>query len=210
MEAAIDGAREIGFTIVSISASLIAVFIPLLLMSGIVGRLFREFAMTVTIAVVVSAIVSLSLTPMMCSRFLHHHAGGHGRMYRVVEGFFTGLLAGYRRTLDVALRFQFVTLMVFFGTVGATVYLFVTLPKGFFPPQDTGVILGTMEGSQDISFKEMARKQLEIGNGFKTYVIGSDKKTPNYKDGQKVNVQGFLQFSYGAWQLVPTSIVVLP
>ena len=105
MEAALKGAGEIGFTIVSISLSLMAVFIPLLLMGGIVGRLFREFAMTVTIAVVVSAFVSLTLTPMMCSRFLRHHEGRHGRCYRIIEGFFVGAdRAFYRRTLDIALR----------------------------------------------------------------------------------------------------------
>ncbi len=155
MEAAIKGAGEIGFTIISISLSLIAVFIPLLLMGGIVGRLFREFAMTVAIAVVVSAFVSLTLTPMMCSRFLKNEHGSHNRLYRMVEAFFDGLIGGYRRTLDIALRFQFITLMVFFATLCVTVYLFMIIPKGFFPDQDTGLLLGVAEGSQDISFKEM-------------------------------------------------------
>ena len=122
-EAAIKGAGEIGFTIISISLSLIAVFIPLLLMGGIVGRLFREFAMTVALTVVVSAFVSLTLTPMMCSRFLKHHHGEHSWAYRIVERFFDGLLSFYRRTLDVALRFQFITLMIFFATMGVTAYL---------------------------------------------------------------------------------------
>ena len=162
-DAAIKGASEIGFTIVSISASLIAVFIPLLLMSGIVGRLFREFAVTVTIAVVVSAVVSLTLTPMMCSRFLRHDSSKHGAIYRFIEKLFDGLLAGYRRTLDIALRFQFITLMVFFVTLGLTAYLYIIIPKGFFPEQDNGVIIGISEGAQDISFKEMSRKQLELG-----------------------------------------------
>jgi len=159
MEAALKGAGEIGFTIVSISISLIAVFIPLLLMGGIVGRLFREFAMTVTIAVLVSAVVSLTLTPMMCSRFLHHHQGGHNLFYRIIEGFFVKLLAGYRITLDIALRFRFITLMTFFATMGLSAYLFTIAPKGFFPPQDTGVILGTSEGAQDISFTRMLALQ---------------------------------------------------
>ena len=163
MEAAIKGAGEIGFTIVSISASLIAVFIPLLLMGGIVGRLFREFAMTVSIAVVVSAVVSLTLTPMMCSRFLRHDASSHGVFYRIVEGFFTALLNGYRRTLDIALRFQFITLMVFVATVSLTVYLFMIIPQGFFPEQDNGVLMGISEGAQDVSFKEMNRRQLQLG-----------------------------------------------
>ncbi len=159
-EAAVRGAGEIGFTIISISLSLIAVFIPLLLMGGIVGRLFREFAMTVAIAVLVSAFVSLTLTPMMCSRFLKHHSGQHGLFYRIIEGFFVALLNGYRRTLDVALRFQFVTLMVFFGTLACTAYLYVAIPKGFFPAQDTGVLVGLTEAGQDVSFAEMSRRQV--------------------------------------------------
>ncbi len=163
MEAALKGAGEIGFTIVSISFSLVAVFIPLLLMGGIVGRLFREFAMTVTIAVLVSAFVSLTLTPMMCSRFLHHDTRQHGWTYRVIEGFFTGLIAGYRRTLDIALRFQFITLLVFLGTVASRVYLYIIIPKGFFPPQDTGIVLGITEGAQDISFQQMADVQQRAG-----------------------------------------------
>ena len=162
-EAALKGAAEIGFTVVSISLSLIAVFIPLLLMGGIVGRLFREFAMTVTIAVLVSMFVSLTLTPMMCARFLRGHHGGHNWLYRVVERGFELLLAGYRRTLDIALRFQFLTLMLFFATVAATVYLFIAIPKGFFPEQDNGMILGIAEGSQDISFTEMQKRTLMVG-----------------------------------------------
>ena len=159
-EAALKGAGEIGFTIISISLSLVAVFIPLLLMGGIVGRLFREFAMTVAITVMVSAFVSLTLTPMMCSRFLKHHSAQHGLLYRIIERFFELLLAGYRRTLDVALRFQFVTLMVFFGTMALTVYLFMIIPKGFFPNQDTGVLVGITKAGQDVSFAEMARRQM--------------------------------------------------
>ena len=134
-------------------------FIPLLLMGGIVGRLFREFAMTVAIAVVVSAFVSLTLTPMMCARFLKHETS-HGRLYRFVERGFELLLAGYRRTLDVALRFQFLTLMVFAGTLVLTVVLYLQIPKGFFPTQDTGVMLGITEAGQDVSFGEMARRQV--------------------------------------------------
>jgi hydrophobe/amphiphile efflux-1 (HAE1) family protein len=163
MEAALKGAGEIGFTIISISLSLVAVFIPLLLMGGIVGRLFREFAMTVTIAVLVSAVVSLTLTPMMCSRFLRHDTGGHGRLYRLIEAMFDGMLRFYERTLDVALRFRFVTLVVFLATVGATVVLFIAIPKGFFPQQDTGVVIGITEAAQDVSFAEMSRRQLALG-----------------------------------------------
>ena len=161
-EAALKGAGEIGFTIISISLSLVAVFIPLLLMGGIVGRLFREFAMTVAITVVVSAFVSLTLTPMMCSRFLSHHQSTHSLLYRVIERFFEGLLNGYRRTLDIALRFQFITLMVFFGTMALTAYLYIIIPKGFFPTQDTGVLVGITKAGQDVSFAEMARRQMAI------------------------------------------------
>ena len=164
MDAALKGAGEIGFTIVSISASLIAVFIPLLLMSGIVGRLFREFAMTVTIAVVVSAIVTLTLTPMMCSQFLHHHHGKHNALYRVIERGFELLIGGYRRTLDIALKHQFITLLIFLATVSLTVCLYVVIPKGFFPEQDNGILMGISEGAQDVSFREMARLNLKLGS----------------------------------------------
>ena len=175
MDAALRGAGEIGFTIISISVSLIAVFIPLLLMGGIVGRLFREFAMTVSIAVVVSGVISLTLTPMMCSRFLKHHSGEHGRLYRLVEGLFDALIGGYARTLDIALRFRFVTLMVFFCTLGVTVFLYVVIPKGFFPEQDTGVIIGITEGAQDISFQEMERRQEALGA-----IVGADPDVDAY------------------------------
>ena len=175
MEAALKGAGEIGFTIVSISFSLIAVFIPLLLMGGIVGRLFREFAMTVTIAVVVSCVVSLTLTPMMCSRFLRHDSGQHGRFYRIIEGFFTALISGYRRTLDIALRHQFITLLVFLGTVSLTVVLYIYIPKGFFPPQDTGVVLGVSEGAQDVSFAEMSRIQQALDD-----IVAQDPDVQGY------------------------------
>ena len=160
--AALQGAGEIGFTIVSISLSLVAVFIPLLLMGGIVGRLFREFAMTVAITVLVSAVVSLTLTPMMCARFLKHQSAEHGWLYRVIERFFDGLLAFYRRTLDVALRFQFLTLLVFFATMAVTAYLYIIIPKGFFPNQDNGVLFGITKAGQDVSFREMARRQEAI------------------------------------------------
>ncbi len=163
LDAALKGAGEIGFTIVSISVSLIAVFIPLLLMGGIVGRLFREFAMTVAIAVVVSAVISLTLTPMMCSRFLRGHTGEHGRLYRVIEGMFEGLLGFYRRTLDIVLRFQFITLVVFFCTLALTAYLYVIIPKGFFPDQDNGLIIAVTEGAQDISFQQMKSRQHALG-----------------------------------------------
>ena len=159
LEAALKGAGEIGFTIVSISLSLVAVFIPLLLMGGIGGRLFREFAVTLSVAVLVSGVVSLTLTPMMCSRFLKHDSGQHGRLYRATEHVFNAMVRGYERTLDVALRHQFVTLMVFLATLALTGFLYVVIPKGFFPPQDTGVMLAMTEAGEDVSFAEMARLQ---------------------------------------------------
>ena len=107
--------------------------------------------------------MSLTLTPMMCSRFLHHEGGQHGLLYRIIERFFDGLVGFYRRTLDIALRFQFITLMVFVATVSFTVYLYIIIPKGFFPEQDNGILMGISEGAQDVSFKEMNRRQLELG-----------------------------------------------
>ena len=158
MEAALRGSAEVGFTIVTIGVSLIAVFIPLFLMSGLVGRLFREFAVTVSATIVVSVLVSLTLTPMMASRMLRsHEATHHGRLYRISERGFQALQEGYRRSLDVALRFRFLTLVVFLATVVATGFIFVRMPKGFFPQQDTGLILGTIQAPPDISFEQMAR-----------------------------------------------------
>jgi len=163
-EAALKGAGEIGFTIVSISISLIAVLIPLLLMSGIIGRLFREFAVTLAMTIIVSAIVSLTLTPMMASRFLKsHNEVKHGRLYNLSERGFVALARGYERGLDIVLRHRFITLLTFIATVAATVYLFEIIPKGFFPQQDTGVMFGTSEAGQDISFAQMSRLQEQLG-----------------------------------------------
>ena len=162
LDAALRGAGEIGFTIISISLSLIAVFIPLLLMGGIVGRLLREFAIVVSLTVVISAFVSLTLTPMMCARFLKAETHSHGRLYRVIESMFDGMLDFYRRTLNVALRFRFITLMVFLATVAVTVYLFVIIPKGFFPQQDIGLLIAITEANQDISYEEMYKKQEQV------------------------------------------------
>ncbi len=133
MQAALKGASEIGFTVVSISISLIAVFIPLLLMGGIIGRLFREFALTVTAAIIVSVVVSLTLTPMLCSRFLHKQSDQHGRVFRAIEWGFETLIGGYRRILDVVLRHQPLTLMVFLATMAVTAVLFVDDPQGLLP-----------------------------------------------------------------------------
>ena len=164
IQAAVQGAGEIGFTIVSISVSLIAVFIPLLLMGGIVGRLFREFAICVSITIVVSAIVSLTLTPMMSSRFLSPEAHSHGRIYTMIERMFDAMLRFYERTLDVALRFRFVILMVFIGTVALTGVLYVFIPKGFFPTQDTGIVIGITDAAQDVSYDQMAVLQGKVND----------------------------------------------
>src|SRR5258705_5668288 len=164
LAAALKGAREIGFTIVSISISLVAVLIPLLLMGGIIGRLFREFAVTLAMTIFVSMVVSLTLTPMMASRFLRaHHETRHGRFYQWSERAFDAMLHGYERGLDLALRWRFATLMIFFATLGLSIYLFVIIPKGFFPQQDTGLITATSEAGQDISFAAMKQRQEELG-----------------------------------------------
>ncbi len=164
LDAAIKGAGEIGFTIISISFSLIAVFIPLLLMGGIVGRLFREFAICVSMTIVISALVSLTLTPMMASRFLSSEAHEHGRVYNAIEQAFAATLRFYERTLDIALRFRFVTLLVFLATVSLSVLLFVMIPKGFFPDQDTGILIGTTDAAQDISYDAMATLQQQVNS----------------------------------------------
>ncbi|MDB5819360.1 MAG: acriflavin resistance protein [Rhizobacter sp.] len=165
MEAALKGSGEIGFTIVSISVSLVAVFIPLLLMGGIVGRLFREFAVTVTLTIFVSVLISLTLTPMLCSRFLKdQHKVKHGFMYQLFERGFDKMLAGYKKGLDIVLHHQFITLCVFMLTLAATGALFVIIPKGFFPQQDTGFIQGFAESAQDSSFGSMNARMLELAD----------------------------------------------
>jgi hydrophobic/amphiphilic exporter-1 (mainly G- bacteria), HAE1 family len=164
LAAALKGSGQIGFTILSISVSLIAVLIPLLLMGGIIGRLFREFAVTLSLTIVVSAAVSLTLTPMMAARFLPAAKDTHhGRLYAFSERGFDALLKGYERGLDVVLRFHFVTLLVFFATLALTVYLFIIIPKGFFPQQDTGLITGISQAAQDVSVKDMMRHQEALG-----------------------------------------------
>lgn len=163
MAAALKGAEEIGFTIISLSVSLIAVLIPLLFMGDIVGRLFREFAVTLSVTILVSAIVSLTLTPMMCARLLKHdHPEDHGALYRASEWCFESVIWLYARSLDVVLRHQAATMVVAIGTLVATAYLYTIVPKGFFPVQDTGVILGISEAAQETSFKLMAERQLEL------------------------------------------------
>jgi multidrug efflux pump subunit AcrB len=160
LQATLRGAGEIGFTILSISISLVAVFIPLLLMGGIIGRLFREFAITMTMTIAVSAFVALTLSPTMCALFLkdEKHAK-HGRLYMAVERAFDALLAAYTRGLDFVLARPRATMLVFLLTVATSVGLYVIIPKGFFPQQDTGIIVGLSDGPQDISFDEMVRRQ---------------------------------------------------
>jgi hydrophobe/amphiphile efflux-1 (HAE1) family protein len=164
MQAALKSAGEIGFTIISITISLIAVFIPLFLMSGYVGELFREFAVAVSVALVLSLVIALTLTPMMCSRLLKPEGEQHGRIYRLFERGFDALLNLYEAGLKVVLRHRFVTLMVMLGTVALTGYLYTIIPKGFFPQQDTGLILGFAEAAQDISYQAMAERQQALIN----------------------------------------------
>ncbi len=164
LQAALKGAGEIGFTIVSITLSLIAVFIPLFLMSGYVGLLFREFAVAVSVALVLSLLISLTLTPMMCARLLKPQRERHGRLYRLSERGFDGLLNLYETGLKIVLRHRFTTLMVMLGTIVLTGYLYIVIPKGFFPQQDTGLIIGLSEAAQDISYSAMAERQLAVIN----------------------------------------------
>mgnify|MGYP006270744289 CR=1 FL=1 len=158
MEASLYGAKEIGFTVMSISISLIAVFIPILLMGGIVGRLFREFAVTLSVSILISMVVSLTTTPMMCSRILRPiHEESHGRLFQATDRFLKWIMGGYERSLAWVLRHQRFTLIVALATMVATVGLYITIPKGFFPQQDTGRITGAIQAEQDISFTGMER-----------------------------------------------------
>ncbi|HUN96711.1 MAG TPA: efflux RND transporter permease subunit, partial [Bradyrhizobium sp.] len=158
LEAALKGANEVGFTVLSMSISLIAVFIPILLMGGIVGRLFREFAMTISISIMISLAVSLSTTPMMCAVLLRRESGEHGRLYQFSERFFNMLLNAYRRSLTVALRHPATMMMILAVVIGLNFYLYNVIPKGFFPQQDTGRMIGIIQADQSISFQLMQQK----------------------------------------------------
>jgi multidrug efflux pump len=163
MEAALKGASQIGFTILSLTVSLIAVLIPLLFMGDVVGRLFREFAVTLAVTIVISAVVSLTLTPMMCSRILRHNPEAQqGRFYRASERVFERMIAFYGRTLKWVLQFQTITLLVALATLVLTILLYLAIPKGFFPVQDTGVIQGISQAPQSVSFAEMSRLQQQL------------------------------------------------
>jgi hydrophobe/amphiphile efflux-1 (HAE1) family protein len=159
LQAALKGAGEIAFTIVSISVSLVAVFIPLLLMGGVIGRMFQEFAVTVCVAIAVSVIVSVTLTPTMCAYLLSNHGAGTGAVSRTLERGFMAIQRGYEALLSIALRFKLATLMVMLASIVATGALFAGIPKGFFPQQDTGMITGITEASADVSPAEMAELQ---------------------------------------------------
>jgi len=163
VQAAYRGAKEIGFTVLSMSVSLVAVFIPILLMGGIVGRLFREFAVVLSIAITVSLLVSLTTTPTMCAKFLRPiEEKKHGRFYRASEWFFNRLLKGYDHSLRWVLRHQVLTLVVTIATACLSVYLYIIVPKGFFPQQDTGRVVGSVQASQDISFAAMKTKMTQF------------------------------------------------
>jgi multidrug efflux pump len=165
MEAALKGAEQIGFTIVSLTVSLIAVLIPLLFMADVVGRLFREFAVTLAVTIIVSAVVSLTLTPMMASRILKRHTGQkQGRLFQASEDAFDGMIAFYGRTLKFVLRFQTITLLVAVATLLLTIFLYIVIPKGFFPLQDTGIIQGISQAPPTIGHNAMAEKQQELAS----------------------------------------------
>jgi multidrug efflux pump len=169
LESALKGAEEIGFTVLSISISLVAVFIPILLMGGIVGRLFREFAVTLSVAILVSLAISLTTTPMMCSRLLKNPEDEkHGRVFQASEKVFAGMLGFYERTLKWVLQHSALTLFVLLVTIALNVFLFYIVPKGFFPQQDNGTVFGGIQGAQDISFQAMQALTLRFVDIIKT------------------------------------------
>src|SRR5579871_1513635 len=186
LEAALEGAREIGFTILSMTLSLAAVFIPVLFMGGIMGRLFHEFAVTIGVAILISGFVSLSLTPMLCSRFLRPpNESAHNRLYRASEKVFDGMLRGYDWTLRGVIRHRALTMLVAAGTLAATLYLVVLVPKGFIPNQDTGQIFAFTEAGQDISYDGMVRTQQKVAE-----IMAADPNVDTFMSsvgGQTIN-----------------------
>jgi hydrophobic/amphiphilic exporter-1 (mainly G- bacteria), HAE1 family len=192
-EAALKGAREIGFTIISITFSLIAVFIPVLLMGGVVGRVFREFAVSIAVAIVVSGFVSLTLTPMLCARVLRsHHEGEKKQMWllRLFEWMFNSWLRAYEWSLDRVIRFRAVMLLITLATIGGTAYLYLVVPKGFFPIEDTGLLISVTEGATDISYQAMVEHQAKVADLVRadktvdyvnsTVGVGGPNPTTNY------------------------------
>ena len=193
-EAALEGSREIGFTIISITFSLVAVFIPVLLMGGIVGRVFREFAVTITVTILVSGFVSLTLTPMLCARVLksHHEGERQNIVLRAFEAMFTLWLRGYELTLDLVLKYRFTTLLVMIATLVGSVWLYITVPKGFFPTEDTGFINITTEGPSNVSYSSMLERTRQVGEAMRedpavAYIritVGSIYGTTNLSQGR--------------------------
>ncbi len=189
MRAAIDGAREVGFTIISMTVSLVAVFIPVLFLEGVIGRLLREFSVTIAVAVLISGVISLSLTPMMCSRFLRHESHPTGWFYRASEKFFVGLNNLYRRTLLTVLHYRRITLGVSVLLTFVTVYLFFIMPKSFMPTVDQGFAFGGSEAAEDTSFQEMTQIQRKVA-----HIVGSNPWVENFGmgTGNGSQNQGFM------------------
>ena len=192
MQAALKGAREVGFTVLSISLSLVAVFTPILLMGGIVGRLFREFAVTLSTAILVSLVISLTTTPMMCARLLRQdrQAKAPGPISRLTENVFAWISTRYRGSLQVVLQHPAITLGVLIATIAATGYLFMVVPKGFFPQQDNGTVFGGMQGSQDTSFQAMQDAALRVNNALK--IDPAVAAVINFVGGNSATNSGFV------------------
>jgi multidrug efflux pump len=213
LQAALTGSKQIAFTILSLSISLIAVLIPLLFMGDVVGRLFREFAVTLSVTIVISAVVSLTLTPMMCARLLRHRPDDQqGWFYRSSQRLFDRTIAAYGRTLRWVLTHQPVTLAVAVGTIALTIVLYVVIPKGFFPVQDTGVILGISEGPQSISFNAMAERQQALATALLadpavanlSSFIGVDGINTTLNSGRlQINLKPFAERRISAAELIP-------
>ena len=213
MQAALKGAKQIGFTLISLTLSLIAVLIPLLFMADVVGRLFREFAITLAVAILISLVVSLTLTPMMCARLLKAEPKPEeqGRFYRASGAFIDWMIAEYGRMLQWVLKHQPLTLLVAIGTLGLTVFLYMVVPKGFFPVQDTGVIQGISEAPQSISFSAMSLRQQELGKiilqdpdveSLSSY-IGVDGDNPTLNSGRMlINLKPHSERSDSATEVI--------
>lgn len=213
MQAALKGAKQIGFTLISLTLSLIAVLIPLLFMADVVGRLFREFAITLAVAILISLVVSLTLTPMMCARLLKAEPKPEeqGRFYRASGAFIDWMIAEYGRMLQWVLKHQPLTLLVAIGTLALTVFLYMVVPKGFFPVQDTGVIQGISEAPQSISFSAMSQRQQELGKiilqdpdveSLSSY-IGVDGDNPTLNSGRMlINLKPHSERSDSATQVI--------
>jgi HAE1 family hydrophobic/amphiphilic exporter-1 len=208
MEAALDGAREVGFTIVSMTISLVAVFIPVLFLDGVIGRLLREFSITIAVAVLISGLISLTLTPMLCSRFLHHESHPTNTFYRTSEKFFTWLNDLYRRTLEFVMRHRRITLLTSVLLTALTLVLFVVMPKGFMPTVDQGMAFGGTEAAQDVSFDEMVRLQEQVNAIVQKnpWIDSYGSGAPGFGGGQN---QGFLFVNFKADKHRPSAATLL-